>query len=57
MKFLLPALALFVFSGCTTLVNRRDLYSPDPGPEVARPVTVTQTTTTRTETREVPKFR
>jgi len=38
---------------CTTLVNRRDLYSPEPGPdslEAARQwYGVTTTTTTRSE--------
>jgi hypothetical protein len=59
-------LALFLFIGlfgaansCTTLVNRRDLYSPEPAPdslEAARQwygatTTRTATTTTRTTTR------
>jgi hypothetical protein len=43
---------LFVFfagaNSCTTLVNRRDLYSPEPAPdslEAMRQMTVTTTTT------------
>jgi hypothetical protein len=44
---------------CTTLVNRRDLYSPEPGPdslEAARQwygVTTTRTTTTTARSEEV----
>jgi hypothetical protein len=33
---------------CTTLVNRRDLYSPEPDPSAMPPVTKTTTTTTTT---------
>jgi hypothetical protein len=46
---------LATLSSCTTLVNRRDLYSPEPGPnslEAARQwygVTNTTATTTRSE--------
>jgi hypothetical protein len=50
----LALLTLMVLEcSCTTLVNRRDLYSPEPGPdarEVAQRMTTT-TTTTRTEMR------
>ncbi len=68
-----PALFLLVCvfaagNSCTTLVNRRDLYSPEPGPdslEAARQwygVTTTSTTTTRTSRSDVealapPEFR
>jgi hypothetical protein len=44
---------------CTTLVNRRDLYSPEPGPdslEAARQwygVTTTRTTATTTRNEEI----
>ncbi|MDQ2824770.1 MAG: hypothetical protein M3R29_04925 [Verrucomicrobiota bacterium] len=50
-------LAVFAFvllqCSCTTLVNRRDLYSPEPAPGVRLRVTQT-TTTTHTEQIEVP---
>jgi len=54
-KWLALLLLTFLFLGassCTTLVNRRDLYSPEPGPdslEAARQwygVTTTRTTAT-----------
>ena len=48
----LALLLLFVLfaaaNSCTTLVNRRDLYSPEPAPdslEAVRQMTVTTTTT------------
>jgi hypothetical protein len=48
-------LALFLFvalqCSCTTLVNRRDLYSPEPAPDAMPPVTKTTTTTTTTHMR------
>jgi hypothetical protein len=50
--FLLVVFVLVTATSCTTLVNRRDLYSPEPGPdslEAARQwygVTSTSTTTT-----------
>ncbi|PYK39456.1 MAG: hypothetical protein DME49_04065 [Verrucomicrobia bacterium] len=56
-------LGLFLFvvlqCSCTTLANRRDLYSPEPGPDVVwqggPPQTTTiTTTTTRTEREETP---
>jgi hypothetical protein len=50
----LALLTLMVLEcSCTTLVNRRDLYSPEPAPdarEVARRMSTT-TTVTRTEMR------
>jgi hypothetical protein len=55
--WLLLAFLLATLNSCTTLVNRRDLYSPEPGPdslEAARQwygVTPTHTTTTTTTTR------
>jgi hypothetical protein len=57
-KWLAFLLLVFVFvaaTSCTTLVNRRDLYSPEPAPdslEAARQwygVTTTSTTTIRTQ--------
>jgi len=56
-------LGLFLFvvlqCSCTTLSNRRDLYSPEPEPVVVRQAgppqtTTTMTTTTRTEREEMP---
>ena len=52
-KWLAFVLVLVLECSCTTLVNRRDLYSPEPGPdsrEVTRQTTTT-TTTTKTELR------
>src|SRR5438093_5993302 len=58
-KWLAFLLLVFVFvaaTSCTTLVNRRDLYSPEPAPdslEAARQwygVTTTSTTTTTIRT-------
>jgi hypothetical protein len=52
LAFLLVVFVLVAATSCTTLVNRRDLYSPEPGPdslEAARQwygVTNTSTTTT-----------
>jgi hypothetical protein len=50
---LLLVFLLATVDSCTTLVNRRDLYSPEPGPdslEVARQwYGVTTTTTTRSD--------
>jgi hypothetical protein len=58
-KLLAFLLLVFVFvaaTSCTTLVNRRDLYSPEPGPdslEAARQwygaTTINTTTTIRTQ--------
>jgi hypothetical protein len=42
---------------CTTLVNRRDLYSPEPAPdslEAMRQMTTVTTTTTATHREAVP---
>jgi hypothetical protein len=55
-----PALVLLVLlfaaaNSCTTLVNRRDLYSPEPAPdslEAMRQMTTVTTTTTRTRREE-----
>src|SRR5204862_4003535 len=56
--WLLLALLIITVNSCTTLVNRRDLYSPEPGPdslEAARQwygVTTTHTTATTTRSEE-----
>jgi hypothetical protein len=56
---LLLVFLLATVNSCTTLVNRRDLYSPEPGPdslEAARQwygVTTTRTTATTTRSEEV----
>ncbi|HEU5313436.1 MAG TPA: hypothetical protein VFU08_06390 [Candidatus Udaeobacter sp.] len=61
MKWFASLLLVFLFAAvnsCTTLVNRRDLYSPEPGPdslEAARQwygVTATRTTATTTRSEE-----
>jgi hypothetical protein len=67
LAFFLLIFASIVATSCTTLVNRRDLYSPEPAPdslEAARQwYGVTSTTTTiRTqmgtgETAPLPDFR
>jgi hypothetical protein len=56
----LALLLVFVLSAgansCTTLVNRRDLYSPEPAPdslEAMRQMTTVTTTTTRTQREEI----
>jgi len=44
-------------NSCTTLVNRRDLYSPEPAPdsrEAMKRMTSTTTTTTTIQSEEVP---
>jgi hypothetical protein len=57
--WLLLAFLFATVNSCTTLVNRRDLYSPEPGPdslEAARQwygVTTTRTTATTTRSEEV----
>jgi hypothetical protein len=60
-RWFAPLLLVFFFAtvnSCTTLVNRRDLYSPEPGPdslEAARQwygVTTTRTTATTTRSEE-----
>jgi hypothetical protein len=61
-KWLASLLLVFLLAtmdSCTTLVNRRDLYSPEPGPdslEAARQwygVTTTRTTATATRSEEI----
>ena len=56
LAFLLPVFVLVGATSCTTLVNRRDLYSPEPAPdslEAARQwygvTTISTTTTIRTQ--------
>ena len=55
LAFLLLVLVFFAATSCTTLVNRRDLYSPEPAPESLEAtrqwygVTTTSTTTTTTQ--------
>jgi len=52
-KWLALVFLLLLQSACTTLVNRRDLYSPEPAPdsrEVRRQMSATTTTTTTTRT-------
>jgi hypothetical protein len=54
MRFIAALLLLAAGTGCTTLANRRDLYSPAPSPELERPLVVTtRTTTTRDERDEI----
>jgi hypothetical protein len=50
MKILATLLFMAIETSCTTLANRRDLYSPSPSPEI-QPVTMTTRTTTTTTTR------
>jgi hypothetical protein len=58
-KWLTLLLLVVLFAtanSCTTIVNRRDLYSPDPGPdslEAMRQMTTVTKTTTRTRTEEI----
>jgi len=58
-KWLALLLLVVLFAtanSCTTIVNRRDLYSPDPGPdslEAMRQMTTVTKTTTRTRSEEV----
>jgi len=47
MKWLVLLLLLVLQCSCTTLVNRRDLYSPEPAPGATPPVTRTTIVTTR----------
>ena len=54
--FLLLAFVFVAATSCTTLVNRRDLYSPEPAPESLQAArqwyggtTVSTTTTIRTQ--------
>jgi hypothetical protein len=59
-KWLASFLVVVLFgtaTSCTTLVNRRDLYSPEPGPdslEAMRQLTTTTTTTTTMRRESVP---
>ena len=59
-KWLALFLVIVLFgtaTSCTTLVNRRDLYSPEPGPdslEAMRQLTTTTTTTTTMRREAVP---
>ncbi|MEP6699169.1 MAG: hypothetical protein ABJB09_05500 [Verrucomicrobiota bacterium] len=53
MKYLFVGATLWMCTGCTTLENRRDLYSPDTEFYPTRSTTtVTRQTTTRTTTEE-----
>jgi hypothetical protein len=53
-KWLLLGALVLLQCSCTTLVNRRDLYSPEPSPYAMPPVSKTTTTTTtiKTQTEE-----
>jgi hypothetical protein len=51
MKTVAALLLLALETSCTTLANRRDLYSPQPSPEIAQ---VSETTTTTRRQREEP---
>ena len=56
-KWLALTAILFLECSCTTLVTRRDLYSPDPDPnsyEYQKRWTSTTTTTTTTTEQELP---
>ena len=53
MKWLALLLLVALQSSCTTLANRRDLYSPEPAPdsrEMAKRMSGTKTVTTTTTT-------
>jgi hypothetical protein len=58
-KWLALLLLVVLFAGansCTTLVNRRDLYSPEPAPdslEAMRQMTTVTTTTTTMRRQEI----
>jgi hypothetical protein len=60
-KCVAAVLLLFALPACTTLVNRRDLYSPEPAPgsrEFARQWYGTNTVThVETEPAPAPQFR
>jgi len=59
-KWLVLLLLAALQCSCTTLANRRDLYSPEAGPDVVwrggppQTTTTTTTTTTHTEREETP---
>jgi len=50
-KWLVLLTLVVLECSCTTLVNRRDLYSPEPAPDAMPPVIKTTTTTTTTDMR------
>jgi len=55
-KWLALFLLVLLQCSCTTLVNRRDLYSPEPAPdslEAMRQMTTVTTTTTRMRHEEI----
>ena len=65
-KWLAVFLVVILECSCTTLVNRRDLYSPEPAPnsrEMAKYMAGTTTTITTTTTKQIeekpppPEFR
>jgi len=56
LAFLLPVFVLVGATSCTTLVNRRDLYSPEPAPDSLQAArqwyggtTISTTTTIQTQ--------
>jgi hypothetical protein len=56
LPLLLLTILFAIATSCTTLVNRRDLYSPEPGPdslEAMKQMTTVTTTTTRIRREEV----
>jgi hypothetical protein len=56
LAFLLLGVLFAGANSCTTLVNHRDLYSPQPAPyslEAMRQMTTVTTTTTRTHREEI----
>jgi hypothetical protein len=60
MKTLAALLLLALETSCTTLANRRDLYSPQPSPEITQAGETTTTRTTKTqreETAPLPQYR
>jgi hypothetical protein len=57
---LLPFVLFAAANSCTTLVNRRDLYSPEPAPdslEAMRQMTTVTTTTTTMRREEIAPAR
>jgi len=56
-KWLVLLFVVVLHCSCTTLVNRRDLYSPEPAPdsvEAMRQMTTVTTTTTAVRREAVP---
>jgi hypothetical protein len=51
-KWFLLLAVVALQTSCTTLANRRDLYTPNEGPVPTRTSTTTSTTTTTTEPAE-----